>query len=145
MVPKNEPKLLPASPMRSPWISARAASQSTTAPPVATHAPMVKKISSTGLSYCPGPSSASTAMARDRLEGGRRVGELRDALANRGEVRVGLGPARRGEVDGPRLVPIHAHGADRVVDQPALLDPAASRRSAGGGRGRSARRSDAGL
>src|SRR5881409_852943 len=42
IVPKNEPKLLPARPMRLASISARAESQSTAAVPVAIHAGMLK-------------------------------------------------------------------------------------------------------
>jgi hypothetical protein len=42
MVPKNEPKLLPARPIRLGSISARAESQSTAAVPVAIHAGMLK-------------------------------------------------------------------------------------------------------
>ena len=70
------------------------------------------------------------ATAGDRLEGGRGVGELRDALANRGKVGVGLRAARDGKINGPRLIPVHPDRADRVVEQPALLGPATRQRSA---------------
>src|SRR5206468_1117025 len=71
------------------------------------------------------------APAGNRLEGGRGVGELRDALANRGEVGVGLGAARDREINRARLIPVHPDRADRVVEQPALPGPAARQRRRG--------------
>src|SRR5262245_31266004 len=69
------------------------------------------------------------APARDRLERRRGIGELGDALTDRREVGIGFRAARNGEIDGPRLIPIHPDGANRVVEQPALLGPAPRERT----------------
>src|SRR5947199_5785570 len=73
--------------------------------------------------------------AGDRLERRGGVGELRDALAERGEVGVGLGTAGHGKIDGARLVPVHPDRADDVVEQPALLGPAPRQRPVSGSGG----------
>src|SRR5438552_13436406 len=79
------------------------------------------------------------AAAGGRFEGGRDVGEFLHALTDRGEIRVRLRAARRVVVDRARLVPVHADRADGVVEQPALLGPAARLHclASGGGRRRS--------
>src|SRR5262249_58894354 len=80
--------------------------------------------------FASGRARRGWAWASDRLERGRGVGELGDALANRREVGVGLRTARNGEVDGPRLIPVHPNRANRIVEQPALLSPAPCQRTA---------------
>src|SRR5215813_1240121 len=83
-----------------------------------------------------GGTGLCLATSGDRLERRGRVGKLRDALAEGGEVGVGLGTAGHGQINGPWLVPVHSDRADRVVEQPALLGPAPCRGpgvSAGGG------------
>ncbi len=64
MVAKSEPKLTPAMPIRSGSISSCAASQSMIAGPASAQAATLAGMPSTALSYCPGPSTASTAMPR---------------------------------------------------------------------------------
>jgi hypothetical protein len=64
MVAKSEPKLTPAMPMHPVSISGRAESQSMIAGPASAQAGTLTGMPSTALSYCPGPSTASTAMPR---------------------------------------------------------------------------------
>src|SRR5262249_2935886 len=53
-------------------------------------------------------------------EGRADVGHLLYPGADRREVGIGLDPARGGEIDRTRLVPIDAVGANDVVERPAL-------------------------
>ncbi len=70
------------------------------------------------------------APACNRLEGGTDIRHLLHALADAGEVGVGLVAARAVEIERARLVPVDAVGADDVVDEPALLLVAAHMRLA---------------
>src|SRR4051812_41082969 len=79
-----------------------------------------------------GGARALLAAPGGRLEGRREVGELLDALADDLEVAGRLSTARAGEVAGAVLVEVHTHGADDVVDQPALRLPATGYRLAHG-------------
>src|SRR5712691_8134418 len=65
------------------------------------------------------------AAAGGRFERRRDVGEFLHALADRREIRVRLRAAGRVVVDRARLVPVHSDRADGIVEQPALLGPAA--------------------
>ncbi len=63
--------------------------------------------------------------ARGGFKRGRNIGIFFHALTDAGKIGVSLGAARRVVADRARLIPIHAHRADGVVEQPALLGPAA--------------------
>ena len=65
---------------------------------------------------------------RGRLESGRGIREFLDALSDRREVCIRLHATGRAQIGRARLVPIDAIGTDDVVDEPALLDPAARAR-----------------
>src|SRR3989441_1777481 len=65
------------------------------------------------------------AAAGGRFESGRDIGELLHALSDRREIRVRLRAAGRVVVDRARLVPVHSDRPDGVVEEPALLGPAA--------------------
>ena len=88
-----------------------------------------------GLRFC-------LAAAGGRFEGGRDIGEFLHPLADRGEIRIRLRAAGRVVVDRARLVPVHSDRPDGVVEEPALLGPAARVHFAAFARGpRSARSS----
>src|SRR5262249_33436041 len=71
------------------------------------------------------------APSRYRFEGRRNVGHLLDALADAGDVGQSFGPARAGDIDGSRLVPIDAVRSHGIVEDPALvLDPLHARLAA---------------
>jgi hypothetical protein len=65
------------------------------------------------------------APARHRFEGGADVSHLLHALADAGEIGVGLVAAGAAEIQRARLIPVDAVGADDVVEEPALLLEAA--------------------
>src|SRR5262249_24716568 len=60
------------------------------------------------------------APPRHRLEGRADVGHLLHALADAGEIGVGLVAAGTAEIERARLVPVDAIGADDVVEEPTL-------------------------
>ena len=70
------------------------------------------------------------APARNRLESRADIRHLLHALADAGEIGVGLVAAGAVEIKRARLVPVDAVGADDVVDEPALLLVAAHMRLA---------------
>jgi len=83
------------------------------------HVPVVAR--GDGVAFRLGGARLGLAPLRRAFEGGADIGHFLHAGADRGEIGVGFDAARRGEIDGARLIPVDAVGANDIIDGPALL------------------------